>query len=91
MLVDTRPRRLSPASPQPSVLGVSLISLVFQPGSVRPVGSSLARLATDPPREGRSFLVLPNTVLDAGEAELGGRRDESRVQSGARPRVHSHS
>ena len=50
----------------------ALIAMVYQPGSVRPVGSSLGRLSTDPPREGRSFLALPNTALtDAGEAELG--------------------
>lgn len=66
------PRNPGQESRPDELRGAALITLVYQPGSVRPVGSSLGRLATDPPREGRSFLVLPGTALaDTGEAGLG--------------------
>jgi len=52
--------------------GSALVAMVYQPGAVRTLTSSLGRLASDPPREGRSHLVLPNTALaDTGEAALG--------------------
>lgn len=53
--------------------GRGLMLFVYQPGSVRPAGTSLFRLGSDPPREGKSFLLLPNTTeATTGEAVRGG-------------------